>query len=104
MEDKEFELKDFSNLKFRFTYVSPIDAVTFASIFNAENFKTNRELLVYALEHAEVRLNEQWIKVKQPNKEVYMPSGIDEKPSCILEILNLFVDRYILPVFQKSSE
>lgn len=104
MEGQEFELESFPNLKFRFSYISPIDAVTFASMFNAENFRTNRDLTLYAIEHAEVCLNEKWFKVKQPNKDVYMPSGIEENGSALLKILDIFVERYILPVFQKSSE
>lgn len=102
MENKEFTLKSLPNYSFRFTYMSPIDITVFAAEFNLENFKTTKEMFKYAAEHTEVKVNDVWCKVKVADKEAYMPTGIEVKS--LLEISDKFVEEYIVPVFQKSSE
>lgn len=104
MIDKEFEVSEYKNLKFRFTYMSPMDICVFASNFNLENYKTSRTMFDYAVEHTEVCINETWIKVKQPDKDVYMPAGMEENISALLHIVDAFVEKFIMPVFTKSSE
>lgn len=106
MTTQEFNInvKEFSNLKFRFTYMSPIDICVFASNFDLDNYKTSKEMFNYAAEHAEVCINETWVKVKQPGKDVYMPTTIEENVAGLLAIVDKFVELYIMPVFQKSSE
>ena len=104
MIEKEFELDEYKNLKFRFTYMSPMDICVFASNFNLENYKTSRTMFDYAVEHTEVCINEVWTKVKQPNRDVFMPAGIEENIAALLKIVDVFVERFIMPVFTKSSE
>ena len=106
MAQQEFniEAKEYANLKFRFSYMSPIDICVFASNFDLENYRTSREMFGYAVEHAEVCINEQWIKVKQEKRDVYMPAGMEENVGALLQIVDKFVELYIMPVFQKSSE
>lgn len=105
MENQEFNIKGkYSNLKFRFTYMSPIDICVFASNFNLENYKTSREMFAYAAEHTEVCINETWTKVRQAGKDVYMPNGIENDYKSLLEIVDKFVEIYIMPVFTNSSE
>ena len=104
MIDKEFEVSEYKNLKFRFTYMSPMDICVFASNFNLENYKTSRTMFDYAVEHTEVCINETWIKVKQPDKDVYMPAGMEENIAALLHIVDAFVEKFIMPVFTKSSE
>ena len=98
------DVKEYANLKFRFTYMSPIDICVFASNFDLENYKTSKTMFTYAVEHCEVCINETWTKVKQPNKDVYMPAGMEENVGALLAIVDKFVELYIMPVFQKSSE
>lgn len=104
MEAKEFEVPQYKNLKFRFTYMSPMDICVFASNFNLENYKTSRAMFDYAVEHTEVCLNNEWVKVKQKDRDVYMPTGIEDNVSALLKIVDTFVEKYIMPVFTSSSE
>lgn len=104
METNEFTVEEYQELKFRFTYMSPIDICVFASNFDLENYKTSREMFNYAVEHAEVCINEQWMKVKQKGRDVFMPNGMEANINALLHVVDAFVEKYIMPVFTKSSE
>lgn len=102
MTNEEFSVNSMPNAVLRFTYMSPIDITVFSANFNLQDFKTTKEMFKYAAEHTEIKINDAWCKVKVPEKEVYMPATISAQT--LLEIADKFVEKYIMPVFQKSSE
>ena len=54
----------------------------------------------FALEHIEVNVGDnKWIVVKQKDRNVYMPMGIEEDYKALKELIEYFIEEVLSKVF-----
>lgn len=102
-ENNTFTIKS-RNETFRIGYVSPVSMLAISTQVDLDNFKKTETLFTFALEHIEVQMGEEWNPVKTPDKEVYMPFGIQTDFTSLDELCTYFLTEVIQPAFQNSSE
>lgn len=98
MEQKEFTIEGYEN-KFRSTKVKPLDMLALQTQINFDDMIKTKELFKFALEHLEVKVLDQWIPVKEPNKEVYYPIGIEDNYKALKSLIEWFIENVVRPVF-----
>ena len=99
----EFKIKAYKDLTFREGACSPVDLLAISDVFDFNNFENMRQVTTFALEHTEVLIGDTWSPVKAAGHEVYMPFGIEKKPSALKEIANWYTKNVILEVFRDSE-
>ena len=104
MESKEFEISSKAGVKFRTTYISPVDLMALGSQVDLDDFAKSKLLFTFALEHTEVMIGEKWFSVKRPNQEQYMPIGIENEIVALNEISAWFIENIVINTFTKSSK
>ncbi len=103
--EEEFELGNFPKAVFRFKELKGIQLFALKltqwesskDLYNFNVFYTD-----FVLSNTEVRLGEKWTAVK--DKDSYLPIGIEEDGSAIMEIVSRFNTEVLNPFFLKSSE
>ena len=102
-QNQEFKIES-RNEQFRVAYVSPVELLAISTQVDLEKYEQTKVLYNFALEHIEVSMGDKWFPVKTPNKEVYMPMGIDNDFVALNDLCMYFVSEVIYKAFQKSSE
>ena len=103
MENKEFTIEARQET-YRIGKISPVDLLALQMQTDLDNFEQTRILFKFALEHTEVKLGETWKPVKTPNRDIYMPIGMEEDFKAMNEICLYFMNNELEKVFPKSSE
>lgn len=103
MIQEEFKI-DTREETFRFAKCSPVDLLAIVSQMDFEKYESTKQFINFALEHIEVKQGEKWIAVKVPNREIYMPNGIENDLVSLSMLSNKYMQEVILKTFQKSSE
>lgn len=103
MESKEFTINSREE-SFRVVKISPIDLLALTSQLDMGNFKQSQVLYTFALEHLEVKVQNTWLPIKTPGREVYNPVGIDSDLIALNELCMWFLNEVVAKPFMKSSE
>lgn len=104
IKHKEFKIKNKPNLLFRVANISPIDLLALQTQINFEDINQTKEVFTFILENVEVKILDNWVRVKLPGKEVYMPEYLEEDLLSLQQINMTFLSEILKPLFQKSSE
>lgn len=103
--EEEFEVSGYPKAVFRFKQVKGIQLFAL-KITQWESSKNLYDFNVFytdfVLSNTEVRLGEKWVSVK--DKDSYLPTGIEEDGTSIMEIVSRFNTEVLNPFFLKSSE
>ena len=101
---KEFEIAALPGTTFREGPCSPIDLLAISPQVDFDQFKKTKEIFTFSLEHLEVQAGENWIPVKAPGREVYMPMGLETNFAALSQLCDWYMANVILPVFPASAE
>lgn len=88
--------------EFRVKKMNAIEVISFRSLMDFSSLDGISSFFKTILENLEVRINDDWLPVKEKNREVYYPNGIENDIKAIDKLLNYFQD-YLKEVFTKSS-
>ena len=99
MEQKEFKIESMPNNEFRIAKLDPTEILALGMTTNFEEFKKTVTTMTFALEHTEVKMADKWVVVKQPDRSVYMPMGIENNLKALREIIEFFIEEVLSKVF-----
>lgn len=102
--EKTFKSEIESNLEFRIKKISPVKLLSVATQFGGKDMASTEQIFTFALENTEVKVLDQWLPVKETNKEVYWPADIEDKVQVLQEVVTHFVTDVLAMVFTKSSK
>jgi len=102
--EKTFKSKIETNLEFRIKKISPVKLLSVATQFGGKDMSSTEQIFTFALENTEVKVLDQWLPVKETNKEVYWPADIEDKIQVLQEVVTHFITDVLIMVFPKSSK
>lgn len=70
----------------------------FSSVDKAENFFNA------LLECLEVKIDESWLNVKTPGMNSLTPVSLENDPTYVKELCEMFTEKYLQPLFHESSK
>ena len=103
MTEQEFTINSRKET-FRVAKISPVDLMAITTLIDFEKFETNKTLITFCLENAEVKIGEKWLPVKTKGRELYQPMGIEIDFVALNEIFVWMMENVISKTFTKSSE
>lgn len=98
-----FTLESMPNTEFRFKDVSPLDILALNGA-DFKDIKQRRDIYKFVMENTEVKIGEKWFPVKTPDKDVYIPIGMEKKIAEMDEMCAKYMVEVVFKAFQKSSE
>lgn len=100
----EFTIEHYPGMLFRDTEVSPVELLALSTQVDFDRFEKTKELFLFALEHVECKVNDTWVKVKYPGREIYMPEDIKTNFRALNDICVWYMTNVIGAVFPESAE
>jgi hypothetical protein len=92
-------------LVYRFKEIDPLDILSIASemelYFQEKDNDVYKKYLNDALSNTEVKVNTQWLPLKEGNN--YYPAYMKSSLKALREIVNVFFSEVIIPVFTESN-
>ena len=88
--------------EFRIRKMNAIEVISFRSLMDFKTLDSVNGFLKTVLENIEVKIGDEWLPVKEKNREVYYPNGIENDIKAIDKLLNYF-QSYLGEVFTQSS-
>lgn len=104
MKQIEFTIKSKPNLKFRNSTLKATELLALQTQISFDNINQTETLFNYILEHVEVEIAGTWCKLKEKNREIYYPIGIENEIQALNEIIIYFLNDILKPIFTKSNE
>lgn len=101
---KEFTLTEKPELQLRYKQISPIKLLGLQSTINFDDVNKASSFFQFVLENTEVNISGTWLPVKEKDREVYYPQGIEEDLTFLLSICTNFIKEVLQPTFTKSRE
>lgn len=90
---------------FRFKKMSPIEVLSIANQMELYIGTTETDIykkyLAEVLENTEVKVGDKWLPVKEGNN--YLPAYLADDFRSLRQIISVFFDRVIKPIFTESS-
>ena len=99
MEQKEFTIEALPNNTFRIVKLDPVEVLALGMTSNFEELKQTKVTMGFALEHIEVKVGEKWVLVKQPDRSVYMPMGIEDNLRALQQLIQYFIEDVLAKFF-----
>lgn len=100
----EFTVKALPEITFRDARVSPIDLLAIATQVDFDQYRKTKELFQFSLEHIEANIGNEWLPVKVPGRDVYMPPEIETNYRALNQLCEWYMSNVILPAFPESAE
>lgn len=88
--------------QYRIKKMNAIELLSMQSQISFKSAKQSQACYSQMLERIEVKCQDNWLPVKEENKEVYYPSGIEFDLEAIQELISFFM-KWLKEVFQKSN-
>lgn len=101
---EEFKIDAMPNTDFRVKKISPVDLMAITASIDFDKFETNKSLITFCLENAEVKVGETWQPVKTKGRDVYQPMGIESNITALNQVFYWMMENVIAKSFTKSSE
>ena len=92
-----------SSETFRVKKMNAIEALALQSQIDFDSVESTEKLYNAILERLEVKVNDQWLPVKEKGRNIYYPDGIENCVNVIQELIHHFLYDYLKPLFQKSN-
>lgn len=101
--EREFKIKSKPN-KFRIKEMKATQTLALRNQMNFDDMDKNADFFDLILENIEVEFKDNWYPVKEKGREVYYPAGVENDLATIQELINYFINDYLLPVFRESAK
>ena len=88
--------------EFRIRKMNAIEVISFRSLMDFKTLDGVSGFFKTVLENIEVKIGDEWLPVKEKNREAYYPNGIENDIKAIDKLLNYF-QSYLGEVFTQSS-
>lgn len=102
LEKKEFKVES-SELTFRIGDISPVEIISLRAVLDFDDLKKTTNVFNFILEHIEVNVAGVWCKVKEENREIYTPVGIENEFLVLNDISKWFIKEIIMKFFTQSN-
>lgn len=89
---------------YRIRKMNAIEVLALRSASDMKTVEGAKQFFTNVLERLEVQAGEQWLPVKQPNTNVYLPDGIENDLNAIQALVEFFMNDFLTPFFEKSAE
>ena len=99
-----FTIKSRPNLELKFTNLTAAQVLSFNTMIDYETFEQSEKSFTFVFEHTAVKVNDQWMPLKEKGMEVYWPADIENDLHALQEIFMEFITKVIKPLFMKSNE
>ena len=87
---------------YRIKKMNAIELLSIQSQISFKSAKQSQACYSQILERIEVQCQDNWLPVKEENKEVYYPAGIENDLEAIQSLITFFM-KWLKEVFQKSN-
>lgn len=105
LKEIEFKIKNRPDVQFKFTGITAPELLSINTKINfGKDGEQDENVFTFVLEHAQVKIGNEWFPVKEKNMDVYYPVDIEEDIVSLYQIFTTFVDTIVIPVFKKSRE
>lgn len=98
----EFKIKAL-DADFRVKKMNAIEALALKNVLDFDNYETTVKVFKIILEQLEIKVGDVWLAVKEKDREVYLPAGINENVFAVNELIDKFLTDYLKPLFRKSG-
>lgn len=88
---------------YRIKKMNAIELLSIQSQISFKSAKQSQACYSQILERIEVQCQDKWLPVKEVDKEVYYPAGIENDLVAIQDLIGFFL-KWLKEVFQKSNE
>ena len=89
--------------EFRIKTMNSLDLLAMQTQISFDSAKQSRACYAQILERLEVNCKDSWLPVKEEDKEVYFPAGLENDLTLVQELIGFFME-WFRDVFQKSNE
>lgn len=83
---------------FRIKPMNAIELLALRSQISFDDFEQATKLYSLLLEKLEVKLNDQWLPVKEKGKNIFYPNGLENNMDLVNKLLDYFLE-YLKSVF-----
>lgn len=90
--------------EFRVKKMNAIEALALKMSSNLKTVESAQTFFNAALERLEVNAGEQWLPVKQKDRDVFLPDGIQNDIDAVQELVEFFLKEFMQPFFSSSGE
>jgi len=104
MTEKTFKINSRKDLEFKGDKITAIDLLSLKNCINMKSFAQNQTMFKFILEHTLVKIKNNWVRVKEIDRDVYMPLDLENDLGALEEITFAFIDNILLPFFKNSNE
>lgn len=104
LKEVNFTIKSRPELPLKFTNLSATQVLSFNTLIDYETFEQSEKSFSFVFEHTMVKINNEWLPLKEKDMEVYYPIDIEEDLHSLQEIFMAFVNNVLKPLFTKSKE
>ena len=100
-----FKIEKLPEFEFRIREnVRAIEINAIATTMDLDSIDKTIKTYERCLECCEVKIKEQWLKCKEPGKEIYWPGTLETDALAQKQIVEYVLENLIFKAFQKSSE
>lgn len=89
---------------FRVRKIRPTTLLAVSTQLDFEDYKHLETCFDFALENIDVKIGEEWLRVKEPGRDIYMPAEIENDIQFMKKVVTWFITNVIKKVFQNSTE
>lgn len=101
MEQKEFTIGKYT---FRPRKLRPAELLAFNMTIDFDDYEKSAKMFDKIMEAIEVKIVESWQPLKAKGMESYLPAGIEDDMSTLMEVATYFMTNILKPIFQSSTE
>lgn len=104
LKEINFTIKNRPNLELKFVELTAPQLLSINTKINYSTDEQTEDVFTFIFEHTKVKIGNEWLPLKEKGMDVYYPVDIEEDIMSLYQVFGAFVDKVILPVFQKSKE
>lgn len=93
-----------SNIEIRFKKISPVRLLALQTALDLNDIEKSEKFFTFVLENAEVKISNEWVSLKEKDRDVYYPVGIDKNLNALNEVIKVFINEVLKPAFTQSRE
>lgn len=89
---------------FRIKKMNAIEALALRSASDMKTVSGAKQFFSEVFERLEVQAGDKWLSVKQKDREVYLPDGIENDFNAVQALVEFFMKEFLTPFFERSVE
>lgn len=95
---------EYNGQVYRIKKMNAIEALALRSASDMKTVSGAKQFFSEVFERLEVQVGDKWLPVKQKDREVYLPDGIENDFNGVQVLIEFFMKEFLTPFFEKSVE